>query len=58
MLAPSLKHAADNAAIVGRSNLDLLAFLDPFTIEEKRMSGDGSCSHLCHSEVLAPPEAK
>src|ERR1700680_1864239 len=56
VLAPSLKNAADNTAIVGCSYLDLFAFLDPFAIEEERMSSDGSCSHLCHGEVLAPPQ--
>jgi hypothetical protein len=36
-------------------NLDLVALLDPFTIEQKSMGCDGSYSHLCHGEILAPP---
>jgi hypothetical protein len=55
VLAPSLKHAANNASVVGCSNLDRFAFFNPFTIEKKSMSCDWSCNHLGHGVILAPP---
>jgi hypothetical protein len=55
VLVPSPKHAADNAAIVGCSNLDRLAVFNPFTIEKKSVGCDWSCNQLGHNVVLAPP---
>jgi hypothetical protein len=46
MFAPGLKYTADHSAVVGRSNLDWVAVLDPFTIEEKSMGCDWSGNHL------------
>ena len=58
VFAPALKHTSYNAAVVGRSNLNCVAFLDPFTIEKKSMRATGVAVIWAMAEFLSSPGSK
>jgi hypothetical protein len=48
----SLKHAANDAAIVGSAYFNDISLFDPFAIDEKTLGADGSRGHLGHGDIL------
>jgi hypothetical protein len=48
VFAASLKNVGDHIAVVRRFDFDYVAFFNPFSIEEKTLSADGSHCHLGH----------
>jgi aspartyl-tRNA(Asn)/glutamyl-tRNA(Gln) amidotransferase subunit A len=56
MLASRLEDMPDRAAIIRRPDFNRITSFNPFAVEEKPLSTDGSGCHLCHG--VRPPPGK